>query len=139
MDDWVNHALTVNVKEAAAAARDAATLEAGRQADRLIGTPPRPGTPEWDAEEGTDLPALRERAWQLVQLRIDLAGGLDPIGNLIALRRAGATWELIGKSAGVSRQSAHERWSARVTEVLDRYGAGAKAGPIADDEAGLRP
>jgi hypothetical protein len=137
MDDWVNHALTVDVTAAAAAARDAATLEAGRQADRLVGTPPRPGTPEWEAEEGTELPALRERAWQLVQLRMDLAAGLDPIGNLISLRRGGATWELIGRAAGVSRQSAHERWSARVTEVLDRYGTGEKTGPIADDEAGL--
>ncbi|MCU1629915.1 MAG: hypothetical protein JWP64_4864 [Pseudonocardia sp.] len=137
MDDWVNHALTVDVTAAAAAARDAATLEAGRQADRLVGPPLRPGSPEWEAEEGTELPALRERAWQLVQLRMDLAAGLDPIGNLIALRRGGATWELIGKAAGVSRQSAHERWSARVTEVLDRYGTGEKAGPIADDEACL--
>ncbi|MCW0213993.1 MAG: hypothetical protein OJJ54_11600 [Pseudonocardia sp.] len=135
----MSHALTVDVTAAAAAARDAATLEAGRQADRLVGTPPRPGTPEWEAEEGTGLPALRERAWQLVQLRMDLAAGLDPIGNLIALRRAGATWELIGKAAGVSRQSAHERWSARVTGVLDHYGTGEKAGPIADDEADLHP
>ncbi|MEK6438433.1 hypothetical protein [Pseudonocardia sp. T1-2H] len=90
-----------------------------------------------EAEEGTGLPALRERAWQLVQLRMDLAAALDPFGNLIALRRGGATWELIGKAAGVSRQSAHERWPARVTEVLDRYGTGEEAGPIADGEAGL--
>jgi len=60
----------------------------------------------------------RERAWQLLQLRIGLGAGLDPLPTLIGLRRHGSTWEEIARAAGVTRQSAHERWAARVHAVI---------------------
>jgi hypothetical protein len=56
---------------------------------------------------------------------------------VIGLRRWGATWELIARAAGTSRQAAHERWGRRVIEVLDRYGTGQLGGPVADDESDL--
>ncbi|WP_308283201.1 hypothetical protein [Pseudonocardia nigra] len=94
--------------------------EAGRQADALLGEPPIPGSVGWHAEEGTDAPVRRERAWQLLQLRIGLAAGMDPLPVLVGLRNHGATWEQIARAAGVTRQSAHERWAGRVAAVLDR-------------------
>jgi hypothetical protein len=114
MDDLLERALHANVDGAAAAVTLAAVAEAERWADAVIGVPPLPGTPEWAAEQGTDLPARRERAWQIVQLRVELAAGMDPLRTLVGLRRTGATWDLIGKAAGISRQSAHERWAARL-------------------------
>jgi hypothetical protein len=126
-DDPVAIALTVDVTAAAGAVQVAAVTEAGRQADALLGEPPLPGSVEWHAEEGTDIPLRRERAWQLLQLRIGLGAGMDPLPVLIGLRRHGATWEEIAHAAGVTRQSAHERWAGRVAAVLDREVAGAGA------------
>ncbi len=79
---------------------------------------------EWHAEEGTGRPQQRERAWQLLQLRIGLAAGLDPLPVLVGLRRHGASWEQIARAAGVSRQSAHERWAGRVAALLAGPGSG---------------
>lgn len=114
MDELLERALAANVDAAASAVTLAAVAEAERWADTVIGTPPTPGTPEWEAEQDTDLPARRERAWQIVQLRVELAAGMDPVRTLVGLRRTGATWDLIGRAAGVTRQSAHERWAARL-------------------------
>jgi hypothetical protein len=119
MDDWIEIALTVDVTPAAAAVQVAAVTEAGRQADALLGEPPLPGSLEWHAEEGTDAPARRQRAWELLQLRIGLGAGLDPLPVLVGLRRTGATWEEIGRAAGITRQSAHERWAGQVAAVLE--------------------
>lgn len=118
MDDLVALALDVDVTAAAGAVQVAAVSEAGRQADAVLGAWPVPGSVEWHAEEGTDRPRQRERAWQLLQLRIGLAAGMDPLPVLIGLRRHGASWEQIARAAGVSRQSAHERWAGRVGAVL---------------------
>jgi hypothetical protein len=118
MDDLVALALDVDVTAAAAAVQVAAVREAGRQADAVLGAWPVPGSVEWHAEEGTDRSQQRERAWQLLQLRIGLAAGMDPLPVLVGLRRHGASWEQIARAAGVSRQSAHERWAGRVTAVL---------------------
>jgi len=118
MDDLVALALDVDVTAAAGAVQVAAVAEAGRQADAVLGAWPVPGSVEWHAEEGTDRPRQRERAWQLLQLRIGLAAGMDPLPVLIGLRRHGASWEQIARAAGVSRQSAHERWAGRVGAVL---------------------
>lgn len=74
-----------------------------------------------------------ERAWSLACLRIALAAGIDGVEDVIMLRRSGATWAEIGAAAGITRQSAHERWNARVLAVLDRYGRGEPGGPVADD------
>ena len=115
---WITTALDADVTAAAAAVQVAAVEEAGRQADALLGAPPVPGTPEWEAEQGTDVPVQRERAWQLLQLRIGLGAGLDPLPTLIGLRHHGATWEEIARAAGTTRQSAHERWASRVARVL---------------------
>jgi hypothetical protein len=120
VDDWVDTALTADVTAAAAAVQVAAVTEAGRQADALLGEPPVPGSVEWHAEEGTDVPVRRERAWQLLQLRIGLGAGMDPLPVLIGLRRHGSTWEEIARAAGITRQTAHERWAGRVAAVLER-------------------
>jgi hypothetical protein len=121
-NDWIDLALTVDVAAAAAAVQVAAVAEAGRQADAILGEPPMPGSVEWHAEEGTDIPVQRQRAWELLQLRIGLGAGLDPLPTLVGLRRHGATWEQIARAAGVTRQSAHERWAAKVAEILDPDG-----------------
>jgi hypothetical protein len=116
----VDAALTVDVAEAATAVQVAAVTEAGRQADAPLGGPPVPAGVEWHAEEGTDVPVRRERAWQLLQLRIGLGAGADPLPVLTGLRRHGSTWEEIARAAGITRQSAHERWAGRVAAVLER-------------------
>lgn len=116
----LDHALVVDVTEAARAVTAAAVAELDRRADAVAGTPPLPGTPEWDAELGTDGPARRETAWQVAVFRIALAAGLDPLPQLVGLRRLGISWETIGRAAGITRQSAHERWAGRVSAVLDR-------------------
>jgi hypothetical protein len=119
MDDWIEFALTADVTAAAAVVQVAAVTEAGRQADALLGEPPIPGSLEWHADEGSEAPARRQRAWELLQLRIGLGAGLDPLPVLVGLRRTGATWEQIGRVAGITRQSAHERWAAQVAAVLE--------------------
>ncbi|MFP5023194.1 hypothetical protein [Pseudonocardia phyllosphaerae] len=110
--------LTADVTGAARAVTAAAVAELDRRADAIAGVPPLPGTPEWDAEQGTDAPARRETAWQLAAFRIALAAGLDPLPQLVGLRRIGVSWETVGRAAGITRQSAHERWSQRVAAVL---------------------
>jgi hypothetical protein len=117
--DLVDLALTVDVTAAAAAVQVVAVTEAGRQADAILGEPPLPGSVEWHAEEGTDVPVQRQRAWELLQLRIGLGAGLDPLPTLVGLRRHGATWEQIAQAAGITRQSAHERWAAKVTAIVE--------------------
>jgi hypothetical protein len=114
----LDRVLDADVRGAATAVVGAAVAELDRQADAIAGVPPVPGTPEWDAEQGTDGPARRELAWQVAGFRIALAAGLDPLPFLVGLRRIGTSWETIGRAAGVTRQSAHERWSARAAEVL---------------------
>ncbi len=116
--DWTELAMDVDVTAAAAAVQVAAVREAGRQADAILGAWPIPGSIEWHAEEGTGIPVRRERAWQLLQLRIGLGAGLDPLPTLIGLRRHGSTWEEIARAVGITRQSAHERWAARVHAVI---------------------
>ena len=78
--------------------------------------------------------AREQRAWQLLNMRIQLAAGLDPFEEVLQLRRMGETWATIGRAAGMTRQSAHERWGQRVLSVLDRYGSGELGGPVADDD-----
>ena len=119
MTDWITIALDADVTAAASAVQVAAVEEAGRQADALLGAWPVPGSVGWEAEQGTDAPVRRERAWQLLQLRIGLGAGLDPLPTLIGLRHHGATWEEIARAAGVTRQTAHERWAGRVRAVLE--------------------
>lgn len=110
--------LDLDVRAAAAAVTVVAVAELDRQADAIAGVPPVPGTPEWDAEQGTDRPAQRELAWQIAGFRIALGAGIDPLPILVGLRRTGTSWETVGRAAGITRQSAHERWAARVAAVL---------------------
>ncbi|HEY9311460.1 hypothetical protein [Williamsia sp.] len=138
MNELMERALTVDVEAAARAAMDAATIEVPRQVDELMGTGPLPGTPEWEAEEREGVSATRQLAWSLASLRVELAARLDPLPTVVGLRRIGATWELIARATGVSRQAAHERWGQKVLAVLDRYGTGELGGPVADDETDLR-
>lgn len=119
VDAWVELALTVDVTPAGAAVQVAAVTEAGRQADALLGEPPVPGSVEWHAEEGTPAPVQRERAWQLLQLRIGLAAGLDPLPVLVGLRRHGSSWEQIALAAALSPHEARQRWSGAVAAVLE--------------------
>lgn len=79
-----------------------------------------PGGLEWHAEDGTDAPVRRARAWHLLHLRIGLGAGMDPLPTLIGLRHHRATWEEIARAAGMTRQSAHERWASQVRAVLER-------------------
>jgi hypothetical protein len=115
MADWIETALSADVAAAAAAVQVAAVTEAGRQADALLGEPPLPGSVEWHAEEGTDAAVRRQRAWELLQLRIALGAGLDPLPVLVGLRRRGH----LGRSAGLPASpgspptSAGRRWSRR--------------------------
>ncbi|MDN5914292.1 MAG: hypothetical protein L0I76_04160 [Pseudonocardia sp.] len=113
----------------AAAVRHAAVLEVQARAHELVtALGAAAGDGEMRTEDGDP-----ERAWGLACLRIALAAGMDGLEDVIMLRRSGATWAQIGAAAGITRQSAHERWNARVTEVLDRYGLGEPGGPVADD------
>lgn len=138
MSERVERAMTVEIDAAVKAVQDAATIEATRQVDELMGTGPLPGTPEWEAEVREGGAASRQLAWSLASLRVELAAGLDPLPTVLGLRRIGTTWELIARAVGVSRQAAHERWGRKVMAVLDRYGTGELGGPVADDEADLR-
>ena len=120
MDHWTELALTVDVTAAGAAVQVAAVTEAGRQADAILGEPPIPGSVEWHAEEATDLPLRRERAWQLLQLRIGRAAGLDPFPVLIGLVRHGATWNDIARALATTPDEARDRWAPQIAAVLDR-------------------
>lgn len=119
MTTLLDDVLTADITADAQAVTAVAVAELDRRADAIAGVPPRPGTPEWEAEQGTDAPARRETAWRLAAFRIGLAAGLDPLPNLIGLRHIGVSWETIGRAAGITRQSAHERWAGRVAAVLD--------------------
>lgn len=114
---------------------EGAAAEAGRFADAAIGTGPLPGTAEWEAEQTTTRPGERAIAWQLVSLRVQLAAGLDGLETVTVLRVQGATWAVIGRATGMSRQSAHERWGARTTAVLDPAGTGMPTN-VAEDTPG---
>lgn len=122
--DPITLATEADITAATRAVVTAAATEAGSIADEIIGTGPLPGTPEWEAEQSTDLPARRSIAWHLLSLRVQLAAGLDGIETVVVLRVQGATWATIGKAVGMSRQSAHERWGARSAAVLDPVGDG---------------
>lgn len=111
--------LTLDITPAANAVTAAAVAELDRRADAIAGVPPLPGTAEWEAEQGTGTPALRETAWRVAAFRIGLAAGLDPIHHLVALRHTGVSWDTIGRAAGITRQSAHERWASRVADVVE--------------------
>jgi len=114
----LDRALSADVSAAVDAVRVAAVAESGRQADALLA--------------GVGVPGERDRevAWQLLQFRIHLAAGLDPLPDLVGLRRVGTTWETIARAAGTTRQSAHERWARPVAGVLDRYGTGEVPGGL---------
>ncbi|MGW4480689.1 hypothetical protein [Rhodococcus triatomae] len=133
MDGMIERALAADVTRSAAAVTVAAMGEVDRQADLIVPPGPLPGTPEWEAESTTSIPATRQLAWQLTVLRIQLAAGLDGLESLIVLRGQGVTWALIAEAAGITRQAAHERWGSRVRAVLDRYGEGMPE-TVADDD-----
>lgn len=128
----LEQAFDIEIDSGVRAVINSAATEAGRFADSVIGPGPLPGTAEWEAEQGTEAPAERAVAWQLVSLRVQLAAGLDGLETVVVLRGQGATWAAIGRAVGMSRQSAHERWGARTLSVLDRYGTGLPEN-VADD------
>ncbi|MDV6302953.1 MULTISPECIES: hypothetical protein [Rhodococcus] len=122
--DPITLATEADITAATRAVVTAAATEAGRIADEIIGTGPLPGTPDWEAEQSTDLPARRSVAWHLLSLRVQLAAGLDGIETVVVLRVQGTTWATIGTAVGMSRQSAHERWGTRSAAILDPVGDG---------------
>ena len=156
MDSFTELALTADITMATTAAVQAGVAEAQRQASRIVGTDgltadsgrvdPARTDPAHTDPARTD-PARTDpahihpahihpaqlMAWQLACLRIELAAGWEPIETVVSLRRFGATWAVIGAAAGMSRQSAHERWNAGTLAVLDRYGSGELGGSVADD------
>lgn len=132
MTNAIEIALTADLAGAAAAVTRAGVSEAQRQAETILSrhlAATAASEPEMQGD-ATD----RQLAWQLTCLRIELEAGLDPFEEVVLLRRAGATWATIARAAGTTRQSAHERWGARVLTVLDRYGTGELGGPVADDD-----
>ncbi|MFD4468966.1 hypothetical protein ACFWPA_11830 [Rhodococcus sp. NPDC058505] len=133
MDSLIERALAADIADSVDAVTAAGLAEVGRQADVIVGAGPLPGTPEWVAEEGTEIPATRQLAWQLTSVRLQLAAGLDCSDTIVVLRAGGVTWSLIARAAGITRQAAHERWGGRVRDVLDRYGDG-MPDSVADDE-----
>ena len=151
MDSLKELALTADVAGAATAAVHAGVAEAQRQASRIVGiagaiegpTPDSgradsgradPGQARGAPTHPAHVDAAQQLAWQLACLRIELAAGWEPIETVVSLRRFGATWAVIGAAAGMTRQSAHERWHAPTLAVLDRYGSGELGGPVADEE-----
>jgi hypothetical protein len=141
VDSFTELALTADITMATTAAVQAGVAEAQRQASRIV------GTDGLTADSGRVDPARTDpansdpahihpaqlMAWQLACLRIEFAAGWEPIETVVSLRRFGATWAVIGAAAGMTRQSAHERWNAGTLAVLDRYGSGELGGPVADD------
>lgn len=125
--DWVNKAVSADLDEAVAAISAETVTAAGAQASRLLGEPPAAG------DTGSD-PDAYETAWQLLTFRLLLASTPDVVPAVAGLRRWGTTWDLIARAAGMTRQSAHERWSAPVRSVLDRYGTGELGGPVPHDD-----
>lgn len=119
MSGTLDEIIDTDVTAAARAVQGAAVAELDRQADAVAGVPPLPGTPEWEAEQGTGIPAARENTWRLAAFRIGLAAGLDPLPHLVGLRHTGVSWDTIGRAAGITRQSAHERWATRVAAVVE--------------------
>lgn len=133
MDSLVERALAADITANVDAITVAALGEVGAQADVIVGPGPLPGTPDWELEDGTDIPAQRQLAWQLTSLRLQLAVGIDCADTVVVLRAGGVTWALIAQAAGITRQAAHERWGGRVRDILDRYGDG-MPDSVADDE-----
>lgn len=131
MDSLTELALTADVTGAATAAVRAGVAEAQRQARRIIGL----NRPIQDAghARASHVDPAQQLAWQLVCLRIELTAGWEPIQTVVSLRRFGATWAMIGAAAGMTRQSAHERWNAGTLALLDRHGTGEWGGAVADD------
>ena len=123
LTDGLHRALSVPVDRGVATVQTGAVELVQRAAEQLLDPRPVPGTPEW-AQADPDALVERDIAWQLLCLRIALASGVDPVGFLVGLRRWGATWQLIGAAAGMSRQAAHEKWADAVAGVLDPYGTG---------------
>lgn len=124
---WVERALSVDVGQAVAAISAETVTAAGAQASRLLGEAPA-------AEDTNSDPGGYETAWQLLTLRLLLASTPDVLPAVVGLRRWGTTWDLIARAAGMTRQSAHERWSGPVRSVLDRYGTGELGGPVPTDD-----
>ncbi|MBW0104225.1 hypothetical protein [Pseudonocardia sp. KRD291] len=129
MNSLIEQVAASDVTGHAAAVRTAAVLDVQARAHRLVAALD-PATDGPGRADGGD----PERAWGLACLRIALAAGMDGVEDVVMLRRSGATWAQIGAVAGITRQSAHERWNARVLEVLDRYGLGELGGRVADDD-----
>lgn len=127
MSNYVDTALTTDLDQAVQAAHAAAVSATHTQAQNLLGPAP---TDPGDAEHWNT-------AVQLLAFRIEHSAGFDATGSVMGLRRWGATWDMIGRAAGISRQAAHARWGAQVNAILDRYGTGEMGGPVANDEDDL--
>jgi hypothetical protein len=92
---------------------EAMALKCGELADRVLGRPEL-GTPEWVEEHAardTDAGRQRLQDWHLVKARIYTAAGIDPTGDVLNARKAGATWDAIGDACDMTGQSAHDCWA----------------------------
>ena len=119
MEDLIERALTAKVETAAITTVNAAITEAGTQADKIVGTDPLPGSPGWEAEQDTDIPAQRQMAWQLACFRIQLAAGIDSTASVMSLRRFGATWSTIGRAAAMRVERVGRRAERHHSERAD--------------------
>lgn len=101
--------------------KDTIVFKAGQLADQILGRPEF-GTDAWLAERAArDTPTgqQRLREWHLVKIRLYTVVGMDPIGDAINARKAGATWDDIGDACGMTSQSAQERWAMHTEHLGD--------------------
>ncbi|MGK8487087.1 hypothetical protein [Nocardia asiatica] len=56
-------------------------------------------------------------ALELTKLRIRCEARVDYEGVVVSARAAGATWEQIGATCGISRQAAYDRWGKMVKQL----------------------
>lgn len=103
------------VRAAADIASEAVGLLVGQLANRVLDRPAF-ASPEWQREAELDKAdpergQARRREWHLTKLHICRAARLDPTGDAINARRAGASWVEIGAACGITRQAAHDRWA----------------------------
>lgn len=122
---------SAELAEACQAVVHTAVTEAQRQAAGLV------ARPETLIRSG--LPAQVAASESLLSLYLQSAAGLDVTIEVAMQRRFGATWHQIGAATGMTRQSAHERWSTSSRALLDRYQTGefhALAEPDSDIERG---
>lgn len=119
-DELTSDELAAAAADAAGAGLDAARLTAAaRLAKGPVSGAGRPAAlvkllmardetdPKWERLEPF------ERRWSLLVVRI-VGSVMDPVAAVRDARRRGASWASVGAALGVTVQTAHERFAARM-------------------------